>query len=146
MTRQEFIRLCGSSCLAIAGMSIFTESAVAAIHKTEQEDEGKLTVDKAKFVKKKGKDMVYRKYLQLTAANIQFPIILYRFDEDDYAALLMQCTHRGSELNINGDMLTCPAHDSEFSNRGEVLQGPADEPLKTFTVTTDEQNIYINLA
>jgi cytochrome b6-f complex iron-sulfur subunit len=50
------------------------------------------------------------------------------------------------ELNVNGDMLSCPAHGSEFNNKGAVLQGPAERPLKKFPVTTDNENIYIHIS
>jgi cytochrome b6-f complex iron-sulfur subunit len=146
MTRKEFVKLCGSSCIAVVGMSLFAEQAMAAMQ-VNQDEENKLTIEKEKFIKKKkDEEITYKKYIKITPGNSEYPILVYRFDENDYAAVLLKCTHRGTELNVNGDMLTCPAHDSEFSLKGEVLQGPADESLQTFPVTTDELNVYINLA
>ena len=147
MTRKEFMRLCTTSCLAVAGMAIFTDAAGAAKKVwQEQQVDNKITVDKQEFIRKKRDKIIYRKYIIVTNPAGDYPIVLYRFEDDTYAALLMQCTHQGSELSVQGDVLTCPAHGSEFSNKGEVISGPAEQNLITFTVTSDETNIYIHTA
>ena len=74
-----------------------------------------------------------------------FPICLYRFSDDNYSALLMKCTHQGSELNASGDHLHCPSHGSEFNNKGKVTQGPAEEDLRSFKVMTYGEKIFIDL-
>ena len=147
MTRKEFMRLCGASCLAMIAMPLFAEEPAKQVQTQEQEHpENKITVAKQEFVRQKKDKIIYRKYIIVTNAISQYPIVLYRFDENEYAALLMQCTHQGAELSVQGDMLTCNAHGSEFSNRGVVLNGPAEHNLITYNVTSDETNIYISIA
>jgi Rieske Fe-S protein len=87
----------------------------------------------------------YRKYVVVQHEQLSYPICLYRFSESNYSALLMRCTHQGTELQVFGDRLQCPAHGSEFTNRGVVQNGPADTNLRTFPVTVQNNQIYISL-
>jgi Rieske Fe-S protein len=130
-------------------MNLFAEAAGAATLKaTQDEQQGdKITIDRKEFIKSEKKDKIkYRNYLVVKHEKLDFPVIVYRFEENDYGALLMRCSHQGSELSVNGDILSCPAHGSEFDNKGALLQGPAEESLKIFTTTTDETNIYVHLS
>jgi nitrite reductase/ring-hydroxylating ferredoxin subunit len=88
----------------------------------------------------------YRKYVVVSNEQLEYPICVYRFSETEYKALLMKCTHQGTELQVFGDRLQCPAHASEFSNRGEVQNGPADVALRTFPVSVETGNIKIKLS
>jgi Rieske Fe-S protein len=60
-------------------------------------------------------------------------------------ALLPQCTHQGSELNVFDESLVCPAHGSEFDSKGNLLSGPAEEPLSIFPATIDGEYLKISL-
>ena len=86
-----------------------------------------------------------RKYLVVLNDRLQYPICLYRFDELHYTAIWMRCTHQGTELQVFGDELHCPAHGSQFNNRGGVENGPAADPLKTFPVVVDGVRLKISL-
>ena len=57
------------------------------------------------------------------------------------------CTHRGCSL-AEGDLeettVTCPCHGSEFDVRsGAVLRGPASEPVGTYEVREEGENLEI---
>jgi Rieske Fe-S protein len=58
----------------------------------------------------------------------------------------MKCTHQGTELEVYGDRLQCPAHGSEFTKYGIVQNGPAEEHLRIFPVLVELNAVKINLA
>lgn len=76
---------------------------------------------------------------------LQYPVCVYRINENEYTALWMQCTHQGAELQVFGDKLQCPAHGSDFTNTGIVQSGPADRKLRTFPVTIEANQLKISL-
>ena len=58
-----------------------------------------------------------------------------------FCATQAKCTHRQGPLSkgkLDGSTVTCPLHGSEFNVcTGEVLRGPATDPLKTYRVIVD---------
>ena len=52
-----------------------------------------------------------------------------------------KCTHAGVPTSISGSQLKCPAHGSIFNpENGEVVRGPAVEPLRSYrTIEADGQ-------
>ncbi len=56
-----------------------------------------------------------------------------------FFATQARCTHRGGPLakgKLEGTTVTCPLHGAQFNvTTGEVLRGPARDPLKTYRVT-----------
>ena len=62
------------------------------------------------------------------------------------------CTHAGVKLagemgDLEGRYVTCSAHDSRFDVRnGRVMGGPAYEPLPTFPVRVDGDDVYVEKA
>jgi Rieske Fe-S protein len=77
--------------------------------------------------------------------RLQYPICVYRTGLNQYEALWMQCTHQGTELEMLGERFECPAHGSQFDNRGMVLHGPASANLKTFPVTAEIDQVKVSL-
>jgi Rieske Fe-S protein len=87
----------------------------------------------------------YRPFIIVRNEALQYPICVYRFSDSEYHALWMQCTHQGTELQVSGNLLHCPAHGSEFNNRGNITSGPADKNLRTFPVTVMQDKLFIDL-
>jgi 3-phenylpropionate/trans-cinnamate dioxygenase ferredoxin component len=65
--------------------------------------------------------------------------VIYAVDDD--------CTHTGGPLDegeLNGHMLTCPIHLAQFDVRnGQVLRGPAREPLDAYSVRIEDGRIFV---
>ena len=64
-------------------------------------------------------------------------LAVYRNDEGELRALSARCTHLGCLVGWNRADQTweCPCHGSEFGADGELLQGPATEPLPSVDLT-----------
>lgn len=60
------------------------------------------------------------------------------------------CTHRGCSLaegELEGSAIECPCHGSVFDvTTGEVLTGPATEPVETFEVRAEGEDLQISLG
>lgn len=145
MNRGEFLRVCGGACLGLVGMSVLLQSCGTNYFAQLTMNGNRLQIAKTEFEKIKDGKIKYRRYVLVKPETSKYPIIVYRNDDSSYTALLLRCTHQGNELTASGDILTCSAHGSEFSKTGDVLQGPAEEKLISYVVTTDEKNIYIQL-
>jgi nitrite reductase/ring-hydroxylating ferredoxin subunit len=61
--------------------------------------------------------------------------------DGNFYATQATCTHRGGPLSkgkLDGSTVTCPLHGSQFNVcSGDVLRGPATEPLMTYCVLVD---------
>jgi 3-phenylpropionate/trans-cinnamate dioxygenase ferredoxin subunit len=59
------------------------------------------------------------------------------------------CTHRQCSLSdgeLWGDVVTCPCHGSEFAlATGEVMNGPADEPVRSYEVRVEGTELQVSL-
>jgi Rieske Fe-S protein len=144
MQRREFTKACISCLTGSAVLSLL--SACQSTHYTTGllKDDG-ITVLKSEFTYLKKDQPVQRDYIIVRNDAMEFPIYVYRFGDEDFAAMLMKCTHQGNELQASGDHLHCSAHGSEFNNRGVVAQGPAEDNLRTFKVTSNDTTIFIDL-
>ncbi len=59
-----------------------------------------------------------------------------------------ECTHRGgplSEGNLNGTVVTCPFHGSQFDvTNGKVIRGPAQKPVPIYKVTVENGVVTVS--
>ena len=145
MDRKDFIKSCGYACMGGAAITTFLQGCTAAKILDGKIAGDDLIVPLADFQTKAGNEKHYKKYVVVRNEILQYPICVYRHNENEYSALWMRCTHQGAELQVFGDKLQCPAHGSEFGNKGEVQNGPADNKLRTFTVIIDQNQLKISL-
>lgn len=146
MERRDFIKQCGVMGLSCIGISASLDSCTGGHHVTGVINNNTISVSRSEFIHTKGERAGLRKYIIVRAENVNYPIVVYRFSETDFKALLLRCTHQSYELNVSGDLISCSAHGSEFTNKGDVVQGPAEQALQSFPIKMDEKNIYIQLG
>jgi cytochrome b6-f complex iron-sulfur subunit len=62
-----------------------------------------------------------------------------------FVALSSVCTHQGATVGYDSTSgnIVCPRHGSQFSTTGAVVNGPAESPLKKYTVTLDNNILTV---
>ncbi len=132
--------------MCIGGTAVLLQSCTGGNYLAKTTVAGsRLALPKAEFDKAEKGTTTKRSYVIVKAEQLNFPICVYRIDDATYSAVLMECTHKGCELQPHGDFLVCPCHGSEFSKNGVVQNPPAEFNLKNFPITLDHETIYIQL-
>ena len=61
-----------------------------------------------------------------------------------------ECTHEACPLSegyLDGDILECSCHGSMFNVRtGEVVEGPAEQAVPTYSVEVEDDTVYISVG
>jgi Rieske Fe-S protein len=65
------------------------------------------------------------------------PAVIYN-NTGEITAYSLTCTHLGCMVEADGESFACPCHGSRFSKDGEVLNGPAQKPLRRLRVEVQE--------
>jgi cytochrome b6-f complex iron-sulfur subunit len=142
MERRNFIKGCATLCVGSVAFASIMSGCSSIYYASHEVASNKICVKKTEFLDSNKEE---RKFVVIRAQQLEFPICLYQITGSEYMALYMQCTHNGCELQPSKTVLLCPCHGSEFSTKGKVLSPPADEDLKQFNVTTDNETIFIQL-
>jgi Rieske Fe-S protein len=145
MNRRKFLQNSCAACLSATALSGILSSCQATRYVAGSLGKDGLTIDINEFILKGNKKEAHRSFLIVRNDALQYPICIYRFNENEYTALWMSCTHQGAELQASGDRLQCTAHGSEFTNQGKVTNGPADKDLRSFPVTINNDQLFIDL-
>lgn len=72
-------------------------------------------------------------------------VFVVRAPEGYFYALSAVCTHLGCVVNYKADqkIIACPCHGSKFDTAGNVLHGPAPQPLQHFSVSINEHGLIV---
>jgi Rieske Fe-S protein len=145
MNRRSFVKHTCITCVS-GGLIPFLITGCQATHyATGVMDATGIRVPKSEFMYQRKEELFTREYIIVQNDKLEFPIYVYRFSDNEYSALWMKCTHQGAELQASGDMLHCPSHGSEFTNKGAVSNGPAEKNLRSFPVIVQTDTITIDL-
>lgn len=146
MDRKGFIKTWGYACLGgTAWVALLQSCAGTPYFARTAFEENRIVIKKAEFRKTENGKMTEREFVFVNTEKFGYPIGVYKISENEYSSLLLQCTHKGCELQPQGNFLVCPCHGSEFTNKGVVQNPPAEQNLKTFKTSTDNEYIYIYL-
>lgn len=145
MNRKDFLVNACTACLSVTALSAFLPSCSSTRYIPGTLATDGLTISKDEFIIVKKGSPAYRSFIVIKNDTLQYPVCVYRFSDQEYTALWMRCAHQGAELQVSGDSLQCPAHGSEFSNKGMVTTGPADNNLRTFPVRVTNNEVFIDL-
>ena len=139
MERRKFLKSsCNVCLLAASGYFLSELSACSPTYK----------VIKSDIVN----DSVQMPLNTLTQSSFQFVRpkgwyydIAVQKKDDHYEALLLQCTHQNNQLVPTGNGFTCSLHGSQFNRDGIVTKGPAENPLKKFSTSVNQDLLTIHL-
>jgi Rieske Fe-S protein len=141
MQRRNFIRSSCTSCLLVAtgwmlpALSGCGPAAYQVFNSTE-EKEDRIEVPADTFAK--GPLVLVRPKGWL------YSIALRKHEDNTYSALLLKCTHQDNQLTAASDGYSCSLHGSAYNKEGRVTKGPAERALKTFSVTTNANQLFIH--
>lgn len=146
MERKEFIKSCGYGCLGLMGATILLEGCASPKYLEAELEAEFLVIPISAFEFENKEGGKFRKYIVAYNNRLQYPVSIFRLSDSKYQAVLMKCTHKGTELQVLGDRFQCPAHGSEFTQTGEVQNGPAETPLRTFPTHIEGPTLKIDMG
>lgn len=75
------------------------------------------------------------------------PFFVIRLDETRVVALSAVCTHVRCILGFDREKkaIVCPCHDGRFDLAGNVLSGPPQRPLPTYSVSVRAGEIFVRV-
>jgi Rieske Fe-S protein len=135
ISRQRFIRLGAVAGLAVAG--------VAGSAACGGSDGGK-KVARGQAIAKTT-DLAPGSAVAFTDAGTGKPGVLVRLKDGGFVAYSAECTHQGCTVSYRAKgYLACPCHGSVFDpvSSGQVVSGPADEPLPRLRIEVRDGRIF----
>ncbi|MCB9734345.1 MAG: Rieske 2Fe-2S domain-containing protein [Deltaproteobacteria bacterium] len=103
----------------------------------------KVTLPLAKFPQLEAADG----FVNVVAKDGDVRLVVLRKPDGGLVALSMECTHMGCDVDWEkkDQQFVCPCHGSRFSADGAVTEGPADEPLKQYSVSEADGTVVVAL-
>jgi cytochrome b6-f complex iron-sulfur subunit len=74
---------------------------------------------------------------------LQEPGAMLLHTSGGFSALSLTCPHLGCQVNPEVDGFACPCHGSRFDPNGDLVRGPAKEPLRRLRVEVNDQGHLI---
>ncbi len=145
MDRKEFLKTCCLLGAAVPASSLIQSCGPLQYYANSTFATNVITIRKSEFIAVRRDKQTIRDFILVRNEKLEFPVCIYRHGDSEFSALYTRCTHRGCEVKPSRNYLHCPCHGSEFSNKGEVLNPPAEKNLEQFQITFDDENIYVHI-
>lgn len=133
MSRRQFIKACALTSL---GVLVGCRSNPPKVQYTLNESH-EIPINRGDFDE--------ARYVVIEHPSSRYPIGVFQLSDNDFVASLMECTHQSCELSVKGGIYICPCHGSRFGADGRVIKGPAENNLKTYSLRTTENQLFIKL-
>ncbi|RMF22511.1 MAG: ubiquinol-cytochrome c reductase iron-sulfur subunit [Cyanobacteria bacterium J083] len=143
MKRREFTTFVvvglGASMLPLALTACKSQSNTKATANTAASGDGFTEVGSVSQLEQTGQ-VLNEELAQGKALVIKNPA-----NAEELIAVNPTCPHAGCTVTWESDQqeFLCPCHDSRFSSSGEVLEGPATEPLSKYEVKVEGDSILV---
>lgn len=138
--RRKFIKKSGIvSAICISGFTSTLQGCTTIKYAQYTASGNELQVSEDQFLKED-------EFLVVDYPQLKAPVFLCKQSDEEYKSFLMLCTHKACDVKPAGSILVCPCHGSEFNRNGEVLNGPADKPLKEYPTIIEDSKIKISLV
>ncbi len=109
MDRKKFIKTCGFACIGGTALMALLNSCSSTNYFAQTSFEGdRILVKKSEFLKIEKEKVVERKFVLVKTKKFGYPIGVYKINENEYSALLLQCTHKGCEFAAPGHLFGMP--------------------------------------
>ena len=138
--RREFIKSSCNFCLLAAGGFLISELAACSPASKVL----KVAVS-GNSVQVPLSSFATEPLLILRPSGWYYDIAVRKMKDNNYEALLLQCTHQQNQLLVNPNGYTCNLHGSQYDENGKVLKGPAELSLKRFNTTLSTDQLIIHL-
>ena len=83
--------------------------------------------------------------VQVGSERMGDPLFLIRTGEAEFTVLSSVCTHLGCRIRKTRFGFRCPCHGSAFDTKGQVVTGPANEPLPSYDVEVSGTVVTIKI-
>lgn len=85
--------------------------------------------------------------LLIKSESTKDKIIVIHLANGNLYAVSSVCTHMGCDVVYDKSLghLLCPCHGSQFGLDGSTIKGPAEKPLKSYKINTDNGSVVITL-
>ena len=78
--------------------------------------------------------------------DLEYPILLIKNSDSSFVALSTECMHLGCQVRMQRTVLRCPCHGSVYDLEGKVLNGPTEQPLRSFPMRMNGSRVEIAVS